>query len=244
MKTFQQFQQDLQEFAPALAPLAPYVLPATAAALGAAGLIHQARKQGEGKRSQPVDYGQGGTATPRTPNVQRPSAKITAAENQRRQALEDRRAQARERADAKAQQRIDDLIGSDAERKAAAQARANQPQIQQGLRRQATRNRMNQAADRLGLPEQMTAPKLMNTNMLDLRTTKEKQKEIKIEADLLPFNPKIGDRYKTSQLAPGKPVLPNARGQVIVDPQSPGQKLRNLQLKVKYYGGYPPKGPV
>lgn len=197
MKTFQQFQQDLKEFAPAL--LAPYVLPAAAAALGAAGLIHQARKQGEGKRSQPVDYGQGGTATPRTPNVQRPSAKITAAENQRRQALEDRRAQARERADAKAQQRIDDLIGSDAERKAAAQARANQPQIQQGLRRQATRNRMNQAADRLGLPE---------------------------------------------QIAPGKPMLPNARDQVIVDPQSPGQKLRNLQLKVKYYGGYPPKGPV
>jgi hypothetical protein len=197
VKTFQQFQQDLKEFAPAL--LAPYVLPAAAAALGAAGLIHQARKQGEGKRSQPVDYGQGGTATPRTPNVQRPSAKISAAENQRRQALEDRRAQARERADAKAQQRIDDLIGSDAERKAAAQARANQPQIQQGLRRQATRNRMNQAADRLGLPE---------------------------------------------QIAPGKPMLPNARDQVIVDPQSPGQKLRNLQLKVKYYGGYPPKGPV
>ena len=196
MKTFQQFQQDLQEFAPALAPLAPYVLPAAAAALGAAGLYF-ARKQGQGGRSQPVDYGQGGTATPRTPNVQRPSGKITAAENQRRQALEDRRAQARERAEAKAQQRIDDLIGSDAERKAAAQARANQPQIQQGLRRQATRDRMNQAANRLGLPEQMTAPKLMNTNVLDTRTTKEKQKEIKIMADLLPYNPDIGKPYKT-----------------------------------------------
>ena len=196
MKTFQQFQQDLQEFAPALAPLAPYVLPAAAAALGAAGLYF-ARKQGQGGCSQPVDYGQGGTATPRTPNVQRPSGKITAAENQRRQALEDRRAQARERAEAKAQQRIDDLIGSDAERKAAAQARANQPQIQQGLRRQATRDRMNQAANRLGLPEQMTAPKLMNTNVLDTRTTKEKQKEIKIMADLLPYNPDIGKPYKT-----------------------------------------------
>jgi hypothetical protein len=94
------------------------------------------------------------------------------------------------------------------------------------------------------VPEQMTAPKLMNTNVLDLRTPEQKQKEIKIEADLLPFNPKIGDRYKTSQLAPGKPVLPNARDQVIVDPQSPGQKLRDLQLKIKYYGGYPPKGPA
>lgn len=146
MKTFQQFQQDLQEFAPALAPLAPYVLPATAAALGAAGLYF-AKKQGEGKRSQPVDYGQGGTATPRTPNVQRPSGKITSAENQRRQALQDRRDQARERAAAKAQQRIDDLIGSDAERAAAARARANQPQIQQGLRRQATARRMAQGAE-------------------------------------------------------------------------------------------------
>lgn len=45
--------------------------------------------------------------------------------------------------------------------------------------------------------EQMTAPKLMNTNMLDLRTTKEKQKEIKVMADLLPFNPDIGKPYKT-----------------------------------------------
>ena len=145
MKTFQQFQQDLKEFAPAL--LAPYVLPAAAAALGAAGLIHQAKRQGEGGRSQPVDYGQGGTATPRTPNVQRPSGKITSAENQRRQALQDRRDQARERAAAKAQQRIDDLIGSDAERAAAARARANQPQIQQGLRRQATIRRMSQGAE-------------------------------------------------------------------------------------------------
>lgn len=197
MKTFQQFQQDLQEFAPALAPLAPYVLPAAAAALGAAGMIYQAKKQGEGKKSQPVDYGQGETAVPRTPNVQRPSAKTTSARTQAQVARDDRRAAARERAAEKVQQRIDDLIGSDAERAAAARARANQPQIQQGLRRQATRDRMSQAADKLGLPEQMTAPKLMNTNMLDLRTTKEKQKEIKVMADLLPFNPDIGKPYKT-----------------------------------------------
>ena len=88
----------------------------------------------------------------------------------------------------------------------------------------------------------MTAPKIMLP--VDLRTTKEKQKEIKIEADLLPFNPKIGDRYKTSQVTPGKPTIPNAPDQVNVDTRNPGQKLRGLQLKVKYYGGYPPKGPV
>ena len=196
MKTFQQFQQDLHEFVPALAPLAPYVLPAAAAALGAAGMYF-ARKQGEGKRSQPVDYGQSGETTARTPNVQRPSAKTTAARTQAQVARDDRRAAARERAAANTQQKIDNLIGSDAERKAAAEARAKQLQIQQGLRRQATRDRMSQAADKLGLPEQMTAPKLMSTNVLDTRTTKEKQKEIKTIADLLPFNPDIGKPYKT-----------------------------------------------
>ena len=199
MKTFQQFQQDLHEFVPALAAAAelaaPYVLPAATAALGAMGL-YQASKQGQGKRSQPVDYGQGGETTPRTPNVQRPSAKTTAARTQAQVARDDRRAAARERAAANTQQKIDALIGSDAERKAAAQARANQPQIQRDLRRQATRDRMRQAADKLGLPEQMTAPKLQGVG-LDLRTTKEKQKEIKVMADLLPYNPDIGKPYKT-----------------------------------------------
>ena len=192
MKTFSQFQQDLQEFAPALAPLAPYVLPAAAAALGAAGMIHQARKQ----KPQAVDYGQSGETRARTPNIQRPSGKTTAARTQAQVAANDRREEARRRAEAKAKAGIENILGSDAERKAAAQARANQPQIQQGLRRQATARRMSQAADRLGLPEQMTAPKLQGVG-LDLRTTKEKQKEIKVMADLLPFNPDIGKSYKT-----------------------------------------------
>ena len=196
MKTFQQFQQDLQEFAPALAPLAPYVLPAAAAALGAAGMYF-AKKQGEGKRSQPVDYGQGGTATPRTPNVQRPSGKTTAARTQAQVARDDRRAEAQARSQEKVQQRIDDLIGSDAERAAAAQARANPEAQRAAALKRTVSDRMNKAANRLGLPEQMTAPKLMSTNVLDTRTTKEKQKEIKVMADLLPFNPDIGKPFKT-----------------------------------------------
>ena len=159
----------------------------------------QARKQGEGRRSQPVDYGQGGETTPRTANVQRPSAKTTAARTQAQVAADDRRAAAKERAEAKAKQKIDNLIGSDEERRAAAQARAAQPQIQQQLRRQATVKRMSQAADKLGLPEQLT---------------------------------------------PGQQRLPQAPDQVIVAPVSPGEKLRKLQQNVKYYGGYPPKGPV
>ena len=241
MKTFQQFQQDLHEFVPALAPLAPYVLPAAAAALGAAGMYF-ARKQGEGKRSQPVDYGQSGETTARTPNVQRPSAKTTAARTQAQVARDDRRAAARERAAANTQQKIDDLIGSDAERKAAAQARANQPQIQKGLRQADQRRRMEDAAKKLGLPEQMTAPKLQGVG-LDLRTTKEKQQEIDIPAKLLPFNPKIGDQYKTSQLDPGKSYVPQDPNLMHIDTRTPGEKLRNLQQRRDYYGGYPPKAP-
>ena len=92
------------------------------------------------------------------------------------------------------------------------------------------------------VPEQMTAPKLQGVG-LDLRSTKEKQKEIKIEADLLPFNPEIGDRYKTSQVTPGQSRLPGNPDQTFIDTRTPGQKLRDLQQNVKYYGGYPPKGP-
>ena len=195
MKTFQQFQQDLQEAIPLALPAAGLALPMIGGAVKLAQGYLQARKQGEGRRSQPVDYGQGGETKSRTPNVQRPSAKTTAARTQAQVARDDRRAEARARAQAKAEQGIDNLIGSDAERAEAARARANQPQIQQQLRRQATARRMSQAADKLGLPEQMTAPKIMLP--IDTRTTKEKQKEIKIEADLLPYNPAIGDRYKT-----------------------------------------------
>jgi len=91
------------------------------------------------------------TAKPRTPNVQRPSGKITAAEKQKRQAREDRRAAAAERNRERAERGIDELIGSDAERKAAAEARANQRTIQRDLRRKATRERMQRAAEQQGL---------------------------------------------------------------------------------------------
>jgi len=199
VKTFQQFQQDLQEAIPLAIPAAGLALPMIGGAVKLAQGYLQARKQNEGRRSQPVDYGQGGETTPRTANVQRPSAKTTAARTQAQVAADDRRAAAKERAEAKAKQKIDNLIGSDEERRAAAQARAAQPQIQQQLRRQATVKRMAQAADKLGLPEQLT---------------------------------------------PGQQRLPQAPDQVIVAPVSPGEKLRKLQQNVKYYGGYPPKGPV
>lgn len=68
MKTYKQF---VAEAVPLLAaPLAPLVV---GAGVKAAQYVMQARKQGEGKRAQPVDYGQeGDTAKPRTRNLQRP----------------------------------------------------------------------------------------------------------------------------------------------------------------------------
>jgi len=145
MKTFNQFQQDLQEAIPALAPLVPYVLPAAAAALGAAGMVYQARKK---QPPQPSDYGQGGeTAKPRTPNVQRGRLDPNEVYKRRRQELNRQDAQARARE--KAERGIDDLIGSDEARREAARARANQPQIQQQLRRADQRRRMGQAVQNI-----------------------------------------------------------------------------------------------
>jgi hypothetical protein len=147
VKTFQQFQQDLQEFAPALAPLAPYVLPAAAAALGAAGLYF-AKKQGQGGRSQPVDYGQGGEGSkPRSQSTVRPAGPRADYKARLKAQQQARRAEVEANREERAQQGIEQLLGTDAERKAAAQARANQPQIQQGLRRQATVRRMAQGAE-------------------------------------------------------------------------------------------------
>ena len=73
-------------------------------------------------------------ATPRPKATQR--GKISKSEAQRRQARADRKAAAQERRDDKAKAGIDALIGSDAERKATAAARANpQGQRQKALKR-------------------------------------------------------------------------------------------------------------
>ena len=137
MKSYDRFKKDLTEAvplaAPLLAPLVPKIVGGAAAAVGLGGMIHQATKQGQGGRSQPADYGQGGTAKPRGKNVQRPSGKMSDAELQRRQALEDRKSEAKlraqERRDAEqrdVEQKIDDLIGSQADRRYAKQRRAEE----------------------------------------------------------------------------------------------------------------------
>ena len=148
MKTYKQFVEgcgcphskkkkktNVAEAVPLLA--APLAIPvgkaigAGLAATGLTGMIMQARRQGEGKRSQPVDYGQGGTATPGPGrSTQRTHRKDRSAQRQADQAREDRRAEAKRRAQERkeAEQRdvekkIDDLIGSEADRKYAKQKR-------------------------------------------------------------------------------------------------------------------------
>jgi len=128
VKTFQEFNEAAALAIPAAVRLAPYVLPA----IGAAANLMKG-------------------AQPRTPNIQRPSPKITAAETQKRQAAADRKAAAKERAEAKAKEGIDSLIGSDTERAEAKKARESQPQIQRRLRQQAMRERMKKAAEAQGL---------------------------------------------------------------------------------------------
>ena len=102
MKSYARFKKDLTEAVPLalplLAPLAPKIIAGTAMAVGLGGMIHQATKQGQGGRSQPADYGQGGTAKPRGKSVQRPSGKVPSAELQRRQAIQDRKDEAKLRA--------------------------------------------------------------------------------------------------------------------------------------------------
>ena len=101
MKSYARFKKDLTEAvplaAPLLAPLVPKIVGGAAAAVGLGGMIHQATKQGEGGRSQPADYGQGGTATPRTPNVQRPAGKVSRQNFRERERQRRREERARER---------------------------------------------------------------------------------------------------------------------------------------------------
>lgn len=146
MKTFGEFQESA-----AALRLASKVLPAILTGIGAAGTILQARKQGEGKRSQPVDYGQGEGSKPRTQATVRPTGPKADYKARLKAQQQARREEVRANREERAQQGIDSLIGSDAERKAAAEARANQPETQRRLRQQSMRERMRKAAEARGL---------------------------------------------------------------------------------------------
>jgi len=129
MKTYKQF---VAEAVPALlaAPALTKAVGAGLAATGLTGMIMQARKQGEGKRSQPVDYGQGGTATPRGRSVQRGRLNTNDAYNRAKR--EERKQEAQRRARERAEQGIDELIGSEEERRYAKQKRKERG-IEEGM---------------------------------------------------------------------------------------------------------------
>ena len=123
MKTYKEFK----EAAILAAPLAPLVVGAGVKALD---YIMKAKKQGEGRRSQPVDYGQGGTATPRGKSVQRGRLNPNDAYNRAKR--EERKQEAQRRARERAEQGIDELIGSEEDRRYAKQKRRERG-IEEGL---------------------------------------------------------------------------------------------------------------
>lgn len=109
------------------APLAPLVVGGGIKALD---YVMKARKQGEGRRSQPVDYGQGGTATPRGKSVQR--GRLNSNDAYIRAKREERKKEAQRRARERAEQGIDELIGSEEDRRYAKQKRRERG-IEEGL---------------------------------------------------------------------------------------------------------------
>ena len=214
MKTFQEFNEAVALAAPLLAPAA-----ATFVAGAAANILK---------------------ATSRKPAVQRPSGKITAAERQKRQAREDRRAAAAERNRERAEQGIDELIGSDAERKAAAQARANQPQIQKELRRKAMRERMRKAAERNNIPEAYSKaekeshikPKPTNIQTIT-RSVKDDGKEFRYREVL----PKKGIYHNTPVIPITQPITNPDEPPTKLAPRDPIIKSPKRQLKYSLPGG-------
>tara|TARA_B100001939_G_C16796150_1_gene553532 strand:+ start:184 stop:672 length:489 start_codon:yes stop_codon:yes gene_type:complete len=135
MKSYARFKKDLTEAvplaAPLLAPLVPKIVGGAAAAVGLGGMIHQATKQGQGGRSQPADYGQGGTAKPRGKNVQRPTGKQPKASYrdrmraQQRQKAKEAQPERQAALEKEIDREIRDTMGTAADRAAAAAARAN-----------------------------------------------------------------------------------------------------------------------
>ena len=125
MKTYKEF---MAEAVPLIAaPLAPLVIGGGIKALD---YVMKARKQGEGRRSQPVDYGQGGTATPRGKSVQR--GRLNSNDAYIRAKREERKKEAQRRARERAEQGIDELIGSEEDRRYAKQKRRERG-IEEGL---------------------------------------------------------------------------------------------------------------
>ena len=175
MKTYKQF---VAEAVPALlaAPALTKAIGAGLAATGLTGMIMQARKQGEGRRSQPVDYGQGGTATPRGRSVQRGRLNTNDAYNRAKR--EERKQEAQRRARERAEQGIDELIGSEEERRYARQKRQERG-IKEGM-----------------LPVPSMARRLMNNPPIPVQQDKEDKFKQQYDKKFKGYDKKIKDLKK------------------------------------------------
>ena len=180
MKTYKQFVAEVVALAPLAIPVGK-AIGAGLAATGLTGMIMQARRQGEGKRSQPVDYGQGGTATPGPGvNTRRTHRKDRSAQRQADQAREDRRAEARLRAKERREaeqrdvkQKIDDLIGSEADRRYAKQKRKERG-IEEGVASMALKAGSNL------VPKIMTGIGAVGTILQASKEDKERRRQLAI----------------------------------------------------------------
>ena len=190
MKTYKQFVAEVVALAPLAIPVGK-AIGAGLAATGLTGMIMQARRQGEGKRSQPVDYGQGGTATPGPGrSTQRTHRKDRSAQRQADQAREDRRAEARLRAKERREaeqrdvkQKIDDLIGSEADRRYAKQKRKERG-IEEGVASMALKAGSNL------VPKIMTGIGAVGTILQASKEDKERRRQLARDNNLDITNPR------------------------------------------------------
>jgi hypothetical protein len=152
MKTYKQF---MSEAVPALlaAPALTKAIGAGLAATGLTGMIMKATKQGQGGRSQPTDYGQGGTAKPRTKNVQRPTGKQPKASyrdrmrGQQRQRAKESQPERQAALEKEIDREIKSTMGTAADRAAAAAARANPATQRSAALKRTIADRMAKGAD-------------------------------------------------------------------------------------------------
>ena len=152
MKTYKQF---ISEAVPALlaAPALTKAVGAAMAGTGLAGMVMKATKQGQGGRSQPTDYGQGGTAKPRTKNVQRPTGKQPKASyrdrmrGQQRQRAKESQPERQAALEKEIDREIKSTMGTAADRAAAAAARANPATQRSAALKRTIADRMAKGAD-------------------------------------------------------------------------------------------------
>ena len=190
------------------APLAPLVIGGGIKALD---YVMKARKQGEGRRSQPVDYGQGGTATPRGKSVQR--GRLNSNDAYIRAKREERKKEAQRRARERAEQGIDELIGSEADRKYAKQKRQERG-IEEGM-----------------LPVPSMARRLMNNPPIQQQDKEDKFKK-QYDKKFKGYDKKIRDLRKELKASnKHRDEKLNYQYKDVTNPKRPSDPVKDLKKK-------------